>query len=173
MNVELREPRPRSETLVLTALRIGIGLMIIMHGVGRIIDPTTIYGLFSSQVSTMDDPTIVKLYITLLLYIGGEFLAGCGLILGFMTRLSALTVSGFATFQAYLAYLDYGLSVYQFAAYESSLLLFTTALFFLVMGGGSFSADFSLRERARIRAIQNDDIWLQPPYIPASGTPEN
>lgn len=174
MNIELREPRPRSETFVLTALRIGVGLLIVLHGVVRIIEPIANYQLlFGSRLSVMDESTIATLYVVHLLWIGGEFLAGCGLIFGLMTRLSAIAAAGFAIVQTYLAYLDYGLSLYQFAAYEPSLLLLVIALFFLVMGGGSFSADHGLHERARIRAIQRDDIWLQPPYISAPDTREN
>ncbi len=173
MNIEIREPRPWNETFVQTALRIGVGLIIILHGVVRLMELPAVRQLSGSDLSVMNALNIAELYTTQLLWIGGELLAGCGLILGFMTRLSALAVIGFAALRIGLAYVDHGLSVYQFAVYESSFLLLATALFILVMGGGSFSVDFGLRERARIRAIQKDDIWLQPPYVTASNTPRN
>jgi uncharacterized membrane protein YphA (DoxX/SURF4 family) len=173
MNIEIREPRPWSETFVQTALRIGVGLTIILHGVVGLIELRAVSQLSGSHLSVMNALSIAELYATQLLWIGGELLAGCGLILGFMTRLSAFAVAGFAILRISLAYIDHGLSAYQFAVYESSFLLLATALFLFVMGGGSFSVDFGLRERARIKAIQKDDIWLQPPYVTASNTPRN
>lgn len=171
MNVEFSEPRPRSETFIQTALRMGFGLLIILHGVAGLMALPVISQLLGSQFSLINASRIAETYALQLLWISGEILAGSGLILGFMTRLSALAVAGFAILRIGLAYADHGFSMAQFAAYESAFLLFAMAFFFLVMGGGSFSADYGLRERARIRAIQKDDIWLQPPYITASDTP--
>jgi hypothetical protein len=37
----------------------------------------------------------------------------------------------------------------------------------MIVGGGPLSLDTVLRERRRLKAIEKDAIWSQPPYVPS------
>jgi hypothetical protein len=49
-------------------------------------------------------------------------------------------------------------------------LLASGAFYYLLAGPGPASLDVALRERARRKAIENDDIWLQHPYVSENGS---
>jgi hypothetical protein len=91
-------------------------------------------------------------------------IGGLGLVFGLLTRVAALAVVSLLAVAIGAVHWNHGLFT-QNGGFEFPLVLLTGALFFLLAGPDSLSADTLLRRRARDRAIQRDEIWSQPPYV--------
>jgi hypothetical protein len=93
-----------------------------------------------------------------------ELLAGFGLLIGRLTRVSAFAVLCDALAVIVMITMQHrGLEMLQ--ALESAALLGAASFYFLTAGSGVFSADTALRRRAQLKALRDDEIWQRPPYV--------
>lgn len=159
--VEIHEPRPLGETVRHTALRAGVGGLLILHAAQRLEHVRIPNSLL--QPHTWQLPYAWDLTVPVGLLIAVELLAGVGLVLGLFSRTSALAGSLLPALTMLAAVGGPALS---WAQLEASVLLCGVCLFLAAAGGGDFSADHALRERARRLAIMRDEIWSRPPYVP-------
>ena len=160
MRIEIHEPKPFAETLRHTLLRVGLGLWTGVHGFVR--------GLDGAPVLQVAEPAFWQEHaMELTLWWGtAEFLVGLGLLLGLMTRFCAVGAAALALCAIAVIPWPPGAELWQGVVhYEGPALRLWVAFFLASAGGGDFSLDFALRERARRKAIQDDNIWLQPPYV--------
>jgi putative oxidoreductase len=152
------EPPPLRVTLVLTLLRIVVGLIFAAHGWQKLHDSQAWY----SQVALLGVPSP---QVVAPLVIAAELLGGLGLAFGFITRLAATGILCVMVGAIGLVHWNNGVFA-QHGGFEYPLALGVISLVFLTVGGGQLSMDHALRERARRRAIETDALWQRPPYVP-------
>jgi putative oxidoreductase len=160
--IEIDEyPPAKSITFSQTLLRCAVGAIMLAHGVNKL------HGLAAYRNSLIERFGMLDAEVLAYGVIALELAAGAGLIFGWFTRSSAFFVACSSAFAFALEYLRTGFYGDR-SGFELPVLLFTAGLVFLFAGGGRLSLDVVLRERARRKAIQNDDLWLYPPYVGAA-----
>lgn len=156
-NVAFEEPPPMPVTLGLTALRLITGAVIAAHGWRELND-------LRGWQATLSQLGVPSAEIAAPVSVGAALLLALALTLGWFTRLSALGLLCVALFAIA------GLQVHGLFArdggFEYPLVLagISIALFF-TGGGRRLSLDRVLLDRARRRAILNDERWQLPPYV--------
>ena len=158
--IELSEdstPSP-SHTVGQTFLRAALGAVLLAHGVQRLLTFERWQDELASRFALLEPSTAAHVLI------GMELAGGVGLIFGWFTRLSSLALFGSACVAFALELARQG-GIVQPAGFELATLLGVTAFYFLLAGPGPASFDAWLRERARRRAIENDEMWLSYPYV--------
>ncbi|MEY4577551.1 MAG: hypothetical protein RL701_2254 [Pseudomonadota bacterium] len=162
-SIDIDASRPSKDAILgQTMLRLVSGGLLALHGAHKWLAHVALSHALSGQFADfgVDGETGDALAYALS---GIEIAAGIGLIFGRFTRTSALmlivsTALGVAAEQLHLP-------LFASSGVEQPLLLTCVGLFFLLVGGGPASLDTAFRERARRKAIQNDPIWTQPPYV--------
>lgn len=157
--IEIEEPQPIPITLGHAALRIVTGVIMTAHGWVKLTD----LAAWQDKVADLGIP-----YPELAAYlaIAGELLGGLGLLFGLLTRVAAVGVISVLAVAIATVHIDKGLMA-QNGGFEFPLILLVSALFIFITGPDRLSADTFLRRRARRLAIERDEIWSQPPYVPA------
>jgi putative oxidoreductase len=140
-------------------LRVVMGLIVVAHGVQKLADSAAWQGQLAHL--GLPEPEIAAP-----LLIAAELLGGLGLLFGLLTRTAAFVNLCVVLVAIVAIYLTHGLTMN--AGFDLPLLLLATTVFFLATGGGPLSADTTLRNRARRKAIEQDETWHGPPYVPAS-----
>lgn len=132
------------DSISLLVLRIPLGIIFIAHGSQKL------FGLFGgpgltgtiSSFQQMGIPPVLTI-----LAIIAEFGGGIGLLLGFLTRLSAAAIAIVMIVAAYEVHLANGFFLNssctpgQGHGFEYNLALFAMALFLALRGGGPFGLD--------------------------------
>ncbi len=142
-------------TAALTALRIGVGVILVAHGVQKLADPT----MFSQAFAGFGIPYPG---FAVWLAIAGELAGGLGLLLGFLTRIAALGPVCTMVVAIVSVHLGNGL----FAAnngWEYPLTVMLTSLVFVFRGGGPISVDAMLR-KARGKPAEAELTFGQRPH---------
>jgi uncharacterized membrane protein YphA (DoxX/SURF4 family) len=161
--IEIHEPRPLAETLRYTALRVAVGGLIAFHGGQGLQRVGWSSALFDGQ-SWQPVPGW-QVSVPVVLFIVAELVAGTGLALGLFTRTSAVAAACLTAIAVMTTQAEYPSLLRSWEQYEADCLLFVLCLYVAAAGGGDFSADHRMRERARRLAIQRDEIWSRPPYV--------
>ena len=165
MRIAIHEPRPLRETLLLTSFRVVLGALLGLRallrlephgGIGALTQP----GFWSSWFAEF---SLSAAGTTDVLWAGALGISGLGLIVGLLSRVSAWVAAA----SALTGLISGPWSLEHWAIPEGGLLFLTASLVIAGIGPGDWSLDHILRERARRRAIQQDELWLQPPYVPA------
>jgi putative oxidoreductase len=144
MEHRLERVRDTAETLTLTALRVGVGIILIAHGLQKLVD----MGGTAQAFAGMGIPEPM---IAVYLAIAGELLGGLGLLLGFLTRLAALGPLCVMLTAIWFVHFGKGLFA-QSGGWEYPLTLLLVSLYFVARGAGVISIDHAIwRARARRR----------------------
>ena len=118
--------------VVVTLLRVSTGLIMALHGWGKLTDiPKTVEGLTSMGLPSPE--------IMVYLAIAGEFLGGLGLLIGFLTPIAALGILCTMAVAVFRVHFSNGL-IGQ-GGFEYPLTLLFVALFFVIHGAGPYSVD--------------------------------
>lgn len=125
--------RKKLEPVVITLLRISTGLIMAMHGWGKLTDIPKTVEMFTSM-------GMPHANIMVYLAISGEFLGGLGLLVGFLTPIAALGVMCVMATAILKVHLHNGLMM-QNQGFEYPLTLLWVAFFFFVHGAGPVSVD--------------------------------
>ena len=159
--IEIEESSPaRSVTLAQLLLRSVVGGILVAHGVQKL----AVIGAFADTL--LERFGVVDAELLAYAVAGLEIAAGVGLVLGWFTRFSAFVVVCASALAFALAYLPVGNVQAVQTEVELGLVLVSLGALFMITGGGPLSLDTVLRERRRLKAIENDAIWSQPPYVP-------
>lgn len=127
----------------LTALRVVVGIIFIVHGWVKLADMPA----WQSQMDAMGFPAVgVLSWLAMLAELGGGLL----LLLGLLTPLAAAATATNMFVAVFWVHLDNGLLA-QNNGFEFPLTLGLVSLYFLFRGAGPVSLDALLRERARRR----------------------
>ena len=127
--------------LTLTALRVGAGSIMIVHGWMKATD----FGSWRDSVASMGVP-LPDLMAPLA--IAGELGGGIGLVLGLLTPLAALGVVSVMSFA--IAFVHYGNGLLaKDGGWEYPLTLLLVSLFFVTRGAGPISLDHLIFGRTR------------------------
>lgn len=156
--VDIDEPELRvGAALGLALLRATLGVLVLGHGVQRLLAYTTWQG----ELARLGVPYAE---LVALAAIAAELFAAIGLVFGWLTRLAAFLTLTTTALALVALHLRHGLAEYPELAELPALML--AASFLLVwIRPGMFSLDHWLHRRARRRAIQRDELWLRPPYV--------
>ena len=128
----------------LTALRIGTGVILAVHGWLKVVD-------YASWVGMVGQLGVPAPEIMAPLAIAAELGGGIALILGFLTPLASAMLLINMLVAIFVVHWENGLLTEQ-GGFAFPLILALSSLFFLVRGAGPFSIDhalFGLRERRR------------------------
>jgi putative oxidoreductase len=137
-----REP---AVAAALTALRLGVGAIVAVHGWAKLSD---IAGTTRSfELLAMPAPQLL-----VYLAIAGEFLGGLGLVVGLLTRVAALGPLCTMLVAILTVHLGHGLLAKN-GGYEYPLVLLLVSGFFAVSGAGPWSFDALLEKRAERRPL--------------------
>jgi putative oxidoreductase len=125
-----------AEMTATTMLRLGVGIIFIAHGWGKVMDiPGTMQHLASLGIP---EPQVM-VYVA----IAGEFFGGLGLLIGFLTRIAALGTLCTMLVAIAAVHLGHGFFAKN-GGFEYPLVLALVSLFFVSHGAGAFSVDASL-----------------------------
>jgi putative oxidoreductase len=162
-SIELPEDysQPARVTVAQTLLRITLGLILIGHGASRMVGLEAWQDELAERFSLLEPAAFAYTMVAI------ELLGGVLLMFGWLTRVGAFalfcSVAGSVALE--VVRLPQGGHVLDHTVFELPLVLAVGALFFLLAGGGPGSLDVVLRDRARRKAIENDNIWLKHPYV--------
>jgi putative oxidoreductase len=142
MTHRIERVRDAGETLTLTALRVGAGVILVAHGLQKLMD----IGGTAQAFAGMGIPSPeISVYLAIL----GELVGGFGLLIGLFTRVAALGPLCTMIVAIFFVHLGKGLFAQQ-GGWEYPLTLLLVSLYFVARGGGPISVDHALRElRAR------------------------
>lgn len=156
----------------LLALRLSIGVMMIHHGQEKLADPQQ---FASTYVASLHLP-----FPLLFAYLAGfsELIGSWLVILGLLTPLGALALTGTMGVAAYQHILTAGFNIY---VLELVVLYLGGSLAILLMGPGRFSLDAGLisalgpdrtvAPTPEPAALESFDEGVQPAYVPVDSTP--
>lgn len=129
----------RNDDLGLLLLRVGVGGLMVFHGIHKVLHG---HDFVRTKLAEVGLPEFIALGVPV-----GEVLAPILLILGLMTRLSALTIAFTMIMSIFLAFSDRLWTLNQFGGWAPELnvlfLLASLAIFF--MGSGRYAVDSKLR----------------------------
>jgi putative oxidoreductase len=129
----------RGEAVALTALRVTVGVIFVVHGAMKLLDiPGTTQGF--TQLGIPYPQYAVYLAIA------GELFGGLGILLGLLTRVAALGAFCSMAVAIGYAHLGHGLLAKN-GGWEYPLVLGMVALYFVTTGAGPFSLDAAYRRR--------------------------
>jgi putative oxidoreductase len=132
--------RERATTIALTALRVGVGLIMTVHGWAKLSDiPGTAQ---SFALLGLPAPQLL-----VYLAIAGELLGGLGLAVGLLARIAALGPACTMLVAILTVHLKHGLLA-KGGGFEYPLLLLLVCGFFALNGPGRLSLDALLAKRA-------------------------
>lgn len=132
--------RERATTIALTLLRVGVGLIMAIHGFAKLMDVT---GTAESFAHIGIPAPQVLVYFA----IAGELLGGLGLMLGLLARLAALGPVCTMLVAILSVHLGHGLLAKN-GGFEYPLVLLLVSGFFALNGPGRLSLDALLAKRA-------------------------
>jgi putative oxidoreductase len=132
--------RERATTIALTVLRVGVGLILTVHGFAKLTDVPGTAESFA-QLGLPAPQLLVYLAIA------GELLGGLGLMLGLLARLAALGPVCTMLVAILTVHLKHGLLAKN-GGFEYPLLLLLVSIFFALNGPGRLSLDALLAKRA-------------------------
>ena len=158
--------QPARVTVGQTILRIVLGLILVSHGAERLLAIEAFQDELALRFAMLEPGNVAHALLAL------EVLGGVFLILGWFSRIGALALLCSAAGSIWLEVLRQG-GFMDPRGFELPALLASGAFYYLLAGPGPASLDVALRERARRKAIENDDIWLQHPYVSANGSTEH
>jgi putative oxidoreductase len=130
------------DALVLSALRVGLGIILIPHGCQKL------FGMFAGMGITANAALFDKLGYHPGMFWGTlvgctELIGGLLLVIGLFTRLAALSVVIFMILAIHFTATANGF-FWSKQGMEYPLLILLAALVFLVRGGGAYSADSAM-----------------------------
>jgi putative oxidoreductase len=130
------------DALVLSILRVGLGVVLIPHGCQKL------FGMFSGMGLNANAALFDKLGYQPGMFWGTlvgctELIAGCLLVIGLFTRLAALSVVIFMIVAVHFTSTTNGF-FWTKSGMEYPLLILLSALVFLVRGGGAYSVDSAM-----------------------------
>lgn len=160
-SIESENP-DRSVIFSQTLLRVVIGGLLIMHGIFRLLQLDVPGEDWIQHFDGLDVHMLTRAVAAL------EIAAGAGLAWGFMTRLCALVLICRSAIALATHYQSFGMKGAP-GELELPLVLLSAAILFCATGGGAFSLDSALRARRQRKAIEDDSIWLRPPYTESPG----
>jgi len=125
-------------------LRLVLGVVMFAHGAQKVLGWFGGYG-FSGTVNAFTTMMHIPLGLAVAA-IAAEFLGGLGLILGLLTRLSALGIAVNMSVAVFLVHFQYGFFMNWFGnqkgeGFEYHILAFGIAVALLIKGGGLASVD--------------------------------
>ncbi len=133
------DSQARAEEVALTALRIVVGAILVVHGAMKLMDiPGTVQGFATLGIPYPDRAVYFA--------IAGELGGGLGLILGLLTRVAALGVLSTMAVAIGYAHFGHGL-LSKNGGWEYPLVLGLVALYFVTRGAGPASVDAWFRRR--------------------------
>lgn len=150
-----------SHMLGQTFLRAVLGALLLAHGVQRLFALGPFQDELALRFGLLEPGTMAHTLLAL------ELAGGAGLIFGWFTRLSALSLFANACVAFGLELARQG-GVVRPHGFELATLLGASALYVLLAGPGPVSLDAWLAARARRKAIENDEMWLTYPYVAQS-----
>lgn len=156
--IDIDEPELRvGAALGLALLRATLGVLVLGHGVQRLFA----YPTWQGELARLGVPYAE---LVALAAIAAELFAAIALVFGWLTRFAAFLTFATTALALVALHLRHGLLEYPELA-ELPALMLAASFLLLWMRPGIFSVDHWLRRRARRRAIQRDQLWLQPPYV--------
>lgn len=135
--MSLQTTRSKLEPLALTVLRVTVGLIMAVHGWGKLTHISDTIAGFGR--AGLPFPTICAY-----LAVAGEFLGGLGLIVGLFTPLAAFGISCVMAVAVFHVHLKNGLMASQ-GGFEYPLSLLCVGIYFMMRGAGPFSLDSVVR----------------------------
>jgi putative oxidoreductase len=135
----------QAAAFALTALRVGVGAILAVHGWAKLSD---IAGTSESFTHLALPAPQVLVYLA----IAGEFLGGLGLLVGLLTRLAALGPLCTMLVAILTVHIGHGLLAKN-GGFEYPLVLLLVASFFALNGAGPWSLDALLAKRAERRPL--------------------
>jgi putative oxidoreductase len=154
--------QPARVTFGQTLLRVVLGLIFAAHGVERLLAIDSFKDELALRFAMLEPGTVAHALLAIELF-GGVFL-----MLGWFTRIGAFALLCSAAGSIWLEVMRQGGFVDP-RGFELPALLASGAFYYLLAGPGPASLDIALRERARRKAIENDDLWLSHPYVGSNG----
>ncbi|HVY25165.1 MAG TPA: DoxX family protein [Polyangiaceae bacterium] len=131
----------RADDVTVTALRIATGLIMAVHGAGKLMDiPGTIQGFGQMGIPYPQ----YAVYLAL----AGELLGGIGLAIGLLTRVAAIGTLSVMAVAIGFVHFGHGLLAKN-GGWEYPLILGLVSLFFITHGAGPVSVDAWLTHRRR------------------------
>lgn len=129
----LQNTREKLEPLAITLVRITVGIIMVVHGWGKLQNiPQVITGFGNMNIPHPE--------INVYLAIAGELGGGLGLIFGLLTPLAAFGVFCVMTVAVFSVHLSSGLLAKN-NGFEYPLTLWVISLYFMIRGGGPYSLD--------------------------------
>ncbi|HEY6077692.1 MAG TPA: DoxX family protein [Polyangiaceae bacterium] len=139
---KLLNSQQRAEAVALTALRIVVGAIFVVHGAMKLMDvPGTAQGFAALGIPY----PAYAVYLA----IAGELGGGLGLMLGLLTRVAALGALCSMAVAIGYAHLGHGLLAKN-GGWEYPLVLGLIALYFVTRGGGPASVDARFARRQEL-----------------------
>jgi putative oxidoreductase len=136
-----------SAPVTLTALRIGLGTIMIVHGWSKLTD-------MSKWTSSVRELGLPWPEVSAWFAVAGELLGGIGLLVGLMTPVAAFGVVCVMVAAFFTAHFDKGLLL-ENGGFEYVLLIALAAVFFMARGAGPYSIDaLILRGVTRRRRVE-------------------
>jgi putative oxidoreductase len=143
----------------MTTLRLVAGVVVLAHG-SRAFDRIDDWTATLARLGVSSPETVAPVSVA------GALFVGTALVLGWLTRLSALSLFC-VSLLAVASLRVHGLFAGD-GGFEYPLVLAAIAVVLFATGGGRrLSLDQLLLERARRKAILRDELWQHPPYVPA------
>jgi len=142
MSDSSRLKEDRAEDVSLTALRVMVGVIFVVHGAGKLLD-------ISGTIQGFQHLGIPYPQYAVYLAIAGEFFGGLGILIGLLTRVAALGAMCSMAVAIGYVHLGHGLLAKN-GGWEYPVVLALVALFFVTHGAGPASVD-ALIERRRLR----------------------
>lgn len=130
--------------LALLILRVAIGAMMLMHGLGKLTM------LFGNDALSFPDPLGIGVTTSLALAVFAEVFCSVFLILGIATRISAVSLIVTMLIAAFLVHGNDG-----FAAQELAFLYLLIYLVIAIVGAGKYSIDNWLSEKINKKVSQS------------------
>lgn len=169
MKVAIEEERAPKEVVLRVALRVLLGAVVLGRGLDLLW--TTELGAWARGHAQLDLAAVggTELLAALLDHGSAALAVGAGafLVLGWMTRPwagVAAALAGVSLWNLSVSATTLGVTGWPIGL-EGALFQLGLGVTYLLLGGGVGSIDHLLRERARVRAIQNDNLWLVAPYV--------
>jgi putative oxidoreductase len=137
-----------TQDVSLTTLRLVLGVVFLAHGAQKMLGWFGGYGFHGTMgaFTHMGMPAALAFLI-----IATEFFGGLGLIVGFLTRIAALGVSGLMVGAVFMVHLQNGffmnwMGTQKGEGYEYHLLALAIAAALLLRGAGAYSVDRALTD---------------------------
>jgi len=139
------------ENLASLFLRLGLGIVFFPHGAQKVLGWFGGLG-FSKTIEVFNTQMHMPVFVILLL-MAIEFLGSIFLIMGFLTRISALGIGGAMVICALAAHIQNGFFMNWFGqqkgeGFEFHILVAAMAIALMIAGGGGFSVDHAMVKRS-------------------------